>query len=463
MHTRLRLLASLPLLALAAPARAQAVAYNLTDVGGSLPAQAFAEMGLSDTGFVVSSFFDAAGHFVGYRWTPGARGVPSSLSLLDPPPGVAWVDYTALDVNASGAVIGLFGDVGGGFALRRGYVWKDGASKELLTPLGFQAFPAAINDAGAIVGLAAGRPGGTPGAVIWTPDLVPSFVADLDNARDLNEQGQVVGVRMEGATPIAHAYLWDGASLTPLGTLDPNGRGDVIPFAINAQGRVVGSSKIRGVEHAFLWTAATGMQELARLPNANRSLPSEPYDINDAGWIVGFTPDANGIHSVLWGPDGSVHDLEALVDDKTPGTRWSRLFWALRINSSGQIGGGELSGSSVRPVLLSPANLVASALVPGTAGTPSTLTVDGAQPNKAVFLFGDLDDGLDQGFTRIPGRVSLGLSLAAPHLVSAALADGAGRSTHAWLVPPVLGGLAVRLQALQPVSNALSNVVRAVF
>ncbi|MSR61584.1 MAG: hypothetical protein EXS08_03930 [Planctomycetes bacterium] len=465
MHTLLRSRSpsALALLALAATARAQTGAYTLTDVGGSLPDQAWGEMGLADTGFVVSSFQDAAGHFVGFRWTPGARGAPSSLSLLDPPPGVAWVDYTAADVNNSGAVIGLFGQTGGGFGLSRGYVWKDGAAKELFTPLGFSAFPVAINDAGAIVGHAGGRPGGTPGAVFWTPDLVPSFVADLDAARDLNERGQVVGYRMEGATPVAHGYLWDGTSLTALGSLDPNGRGDVIPYAIDAQGRVVGSSEIRGVEHAFLWTAATGMQELAGLPNPNRAAPAVALDINDAGWIVGYTPDGQGIRDVLWGPDGSLSQLAEQLSDKGPGTRWSRLFWALRINSSGQVAGGALTGTAVRPVLLTPANLTMSTLVPGTIGVPNSLTVSGARPGKPVFVFGDLDDGLDQGFTRIPGRAALGLALATPRLVSLAVADALGQSTHAWLVPSVLGGLAVRLQALQPSTDALSSVVRATF
>jgi len=89
--------------------------------------------------------------------------------------------------------------------------------------------------------------------------------------------------------------------------------------------------------------------------------------------------------------------------------------------------------------------------------------VSGARAGKATFLFGDLDDLLDQGYTRIPGCGPIGLALATPRFVSAAQADGSGQSTHAWLVPPVLGGLQVRLQAFQLGDCALSNVVRAAF
>ncbi|MEQ1892151.1 MAG: hypothetical protein ABL998_06385 [Planctomycetota bacterium] len=442
---------------LVTPSSAQTGTYTLTDVGPGR--QSFGEAGLSDTGFVVSTFTEA-GRLVGFRWSGGTNGAASSFSLFDPPPGITWHSHTAVGVNDAGTVIGHFGT--DGITLRRGYQWKAGTTTELFTPQGFSAFPRAINSAGAIVGYGA-HTGGVPGAVIWSPTLVPSYVADLEEATDLDDQGRVVGYRLEGTGRVARGYLWDGTGLVALGSLDPTNRGGVYPNALDEQGRVVGTSYVGSVAHAFLWTATTGMRVLAGFPNRNPVLNAVALDINDAGWIVGYTPDASGIRYVLWGPDGSLHDLEEQIADRGPGTRWTGLTWALRITTAGQVAGGALTGTDVRPVLLTPANLAASALVPGLVGVSNSLTVDHARPGQAVFLLGDLDDGLDQGYTRIPGCGSLGLALARPRFVSSARADGAGRSTHGWLVPPALAGLRVRLQALQLGGCALSNVVRVTF
>jgi len=440
---------ALPVLALA-PA-AQTTRYTITDVSGALDGDAIGEAGLSDTGFVCG-WLSATGNS-GFRWSPDG-GRAELLASGD----LAWADSNSVGVNDAGAVVGLFGTTTGGLSLTRGYRWSNGVPKELLTPLGFRGMPEAINDAGWIVGHAGVRPLGTPGAVVWSPDLTPMFVADLDSALDINARGEIAGYRKVGS--VFQGFVYSAGSLTPLGTLDPRRLGDVFPRAIDGLGNVVGTSDIQGVDHAFRWTPSTGMSELASLPGHSPQVDAAPLDSNDAGWIVGYTPDAQGLTNVIWAPDGSVHELEPFVPDIGPGQRWQQLFLALRINASGEIAASALRGGRLHFVLLTPATLQASALAPGVAGVPNTLALSGATPGLKTFLVGDFDDPLDRGYRRLPRARGLGLAMGKPNFVALALADAAGQATFRWTPPQTLAGVAIRLQAFQVGVPAVSNVVR---
>jgi hypothetical protein len=452
----LPLLAGL-VLATSSALHAQAPRYNLTDATGDLPGGVISAVGLSDTGFVTAWKYDSPAS-TGYRWS--ARG--AVVRLLDPPPGIDWGDHIGRAVNSDGAVVGIFGTSTGGLSMSRGYRWLDGECDELLTPLGFSGQPNAISDTGWIAGRAGGRPGGTPGAVRWSPLLVPEFVADLDEALDVNVRGEVVGYRLDPAgTRTARAFLFDGGPLVPLGALDPLAVGDVFPRALDDLGRVVGSSEIQGVEHAFLWTRTGGMTELPGLGIPSPVPDTAALDVNDAGWIVGYSGNANGRTDVLWAPDGTVHELQPLVPAIGSGRPWSQLFTALRINASGQIAGTAVRNAEVRAILLTPAAMQASALVPGVAGTTNALTVNGAVPNRRAFLVGDLDDPLDRAYTVIPGCRSMGLCLARPRFAATAIADPLGTVHFAWDAPAALAGVAIRLQAVQLGTCAVSDVVQA--
>jgi probable HAF family extracellular repeat protein len=125
---------------------------------------------------------------------------------------------TAVDINASGQVIGMSDVSGGG---QHGFLWTSGGGmQDLTTLLGYPASGvAAINDAGQIAGSYV-APGGETHAFLYTP----------------------------------------GSGLRDLGTLGGN---ESIATGLNAQGNVVGSSKTgTGETHAFLWTAADGMEDV---------------------------------------------------------------------------------------------------------------------------------------------------------------------------------------------------------
>ncbi|MGD0301518.1 MAG: hypothetical protein ABSE86_30945, partial [Bryobacteraceae bacterium] len=132
---------------------------------------------------------------------------------------------------------------------------------------------------------------------------LPTFTGDPEGvAEAINDNGQVVGASGTCSTfstnnlislqPL-HALLWETGTVTDLGNLGGTAKGfGNLAFNINNQGEVVGISGLRGDMnfHGFLWTKATGMQDLGTLPgDAN----STAIGINDSGDVVGVSLDAN--------------------------------------------------------------------------------------------------------------------------------------------------------------------------
>jgi len=77
-------------------------------------------------------------------------------------------------------------------------------------------------------------------------------------------------------------------AITDLGNL---GGGSAVARAINDSGQVVGRSQtVAGEQHAFLWTAATGMTDLGTLGGGS----SQAFSVNDLGHVVGSTFLASG-------------------------------------------------------------------------------------------------------------------------------------------------------------------------
>jgi probable HAF family extracellular repeat protein len=123
----------------------------------------------------------------------------------------------------------------------------------------------------------------------------------------VNDYGQVVGAGYNGHTnPVTgeqdqfHAFFWDRANpnlVVDLGSLaGPDGRSSQAA-AVNNNGLVVGSSDdASGDTHAFSWTQAGGMKDLAPLTGDQYSYAS---DVNDSGMVVG-TSQGSHLHAVRW-------------------------------------------------------------------------------------------------------------------------------------------------------------------
>jgi probable HAF family extracellular repeat protein len=218
--------------------------------------------------------------------------------------------------------------------------------------------------------------------VIWENGEIqelPTSAKDLEGlAFAINDSGQVVGASgscaafntnsLIGLQPL-HALLWETGTMTDLGSLGGTGRGNgILAYDINNQGQVVGYSDLKGNAnfHAFLWTSATGMQDLGTVSGDVNSIA---IAINDAGDVVGASLDAMFNPRAYLRQNGVMNDLNALVPANTP----LHLLLACSINSNGQIVGlavtssGELHGYLATPSGLNANNT--SAVV-----TPLSLT-----------------------------------------------------------------------------------------
>gem|GEM_PF-2680308 len=140
-------------------------------------------------------------------------------------------------------------------------------------------------------------------------------------AEDVSADGSViVGTiwAVEGFFRPPYAYRWTAGTFQDLGTLNPNAH-EAEAYAVSDDGsKVVGWARgLSGFQRPFVWTAASGMQELSNVPGSD----AKATDISpDGTTIVGsFYVDAEGSwHAFQW-KAGVVTDLGFL-----PGGRDSK-------------------------------------------------------------------------------------------------------------------------------------------
>lgn len=193
----------------------------------------------------------------------------------------------------------------------------------------------AINNSGEVVG--AGNPGNsqTVQAFIWQPagglEWLSSLGGGLSAASGINDSNAVVGLSYTAANQ-RHAFLWTAASgmqdLTPALT----STGGAAALAINAANQVVGYYFPNGSRNTlgFLWTQSGGLQNLG-------SAGTLAFAINDSGTVVGQTPIANDYrHAFSWTEAGGFVDLGTLGGVESS---------ALSVNSLGWIVGTSLTSN----------------------------------------------------------------------------------------------------------------------
>ena len=219
---------------------------------------------------------------------------------------------------------------------------------------------------------------------------LPTFTGDPEGvAEAINDNGQVAGASGTCSTfntnnlislqPL-HALLWETGTVTDLGNLGGTAKGfGNLAFNINNQGEVVGISGLRGDMnfHGFLWTKATGMQNLGTLPgDAN----STAIGINDSGDVVGVSLDANFNPRAYLRQNGVMTDLNTLIPANSP----LSLLVGCSINSSGQIVGVAVTSAGVAHGYLATPINAGSAANNGTNAVVAPLSLTTSQSSVVL-------------------------------------------------------------------------------
>jgi probable HAF family extracellular repeat protein len=291
----------------------------------------------------------------------------------------------------------------------KGFRWANGAMTALPPfPGGFNSYATAVNNRGEIVGWAengVADPTCNTGvqtlqfrAVIWEPDgamkELPPLPGDSTSAATaINDLGQVVGISgacgiAVGGVSAAHSVLWQNG--VPINIGDLGGHTWNTPTAINNVGTVVGFSLPAGQDgtrnfEAFLWTQATGIQRLGKLPGDIRA---EALGVNEKNQVVGLSRGGPFLFRAFIWQNGVMSDLNTMTVAGSP-----FLLYANDINDR-----GEITGEAFDPnTLAAPAFL--GIPVFGGAGAAGQAVVN---ESPTVILPGDVRKHLQQ-------RVGFGL------------------------------------------------------
>lgn len=122
-------------------------------------------------------------------------------------------------------------------------------------------------------------------------------------AQAINAQGHIVGTSRIPSGEL-HAFLWIDGQMNDLGTLGGPGSQ---ARDVNERDEIVGDADAAdGSRHAFEWTAHGGMRDLGGAAGQQYSASG----INDRGEIVGwvFLDDSHG-HALYWPAGGAMQDL----------------------------------------------------------------------------------------------------------------------------------------------------------
>jgi probable HAF family extracellular repeat protein len=286
----------------------------------------FKEAGINDAAQVAGISPAEGGVIHAFVKSPGQAMVDLNLGL---PPGSG--EGRAKCINNSGVVGGYFHDGTGNHAC----VWVPSGGQYLWSSLGgINSQISDINDAGDVAGMsdvlgnshAYVKPKGGTGQDLG---MLPGDFGSW--ARGINNSQTIVGYSYASGG-ISTACFWSpsGGSWTAAAPLF--GVADSKAFAINNLGHAVGVVAISGLNHAVLKPPAQELQYLGGLNPIENSLA---YDINDSGWVVGYTSRFGG-GACLWTPFDGKQDLNQLVVNLPEGV-W--LVHAMAINKRGEIAG----------------------------------------------------------------------------------------------------------------------------
>jgi probable HAF family extracellular repeat protein len=311
---------------------------NLGTLGGTQNYTGFSvkEAGINDAGQVVGYAFTAGGVKHAFVKSPGQDMVDLGLII----PGS--VESRARCINHSGIIGGYYSNSLTGYnavlwsLVMGAYQWTGlgGNNSEVL----------GSNNAGYLAGL--GYVGLYSHAYVKPPsgeplDLgIPSGYIE-SRATGINNANTVVGYLSDaGGIPTACFWSPSGGSYTAAAPLF--GVADTYALAVNNLGQAVGKRRLsETVYHAVLKSPGHDLQDLGTL--VGPGWQSQAFDLNDSGWVVGWSNYYDGTRAFLWTPSGGMQDLNTLVVNLPSEVR---LIEAHAINQRGEIAGYMSTGGS---------------------------------------------------------------------------------------------------------------------
>ncbi|MFN2567094.1 MAG: Ig-like domain-containing protein [Gemmatimonadaceae bacterium] len=204
-----------------------------------------------------------------------------------------------------------------------------------------------VNNLGQVVGAAPNASGQWRAAIWIFPDAPPQDLGALgegySEAQDINDRGVIVGYSYRETPGVQYAVRWipttgvDGETTWTIEVL-PDQKYNSAFAVTNSSGDIVGTGLpcepgpgCWGVGYLWRGTSVTILPKLLGGPSA-------ALDINDAGYVVGWSDNQSGSHrrAVVWTPTGEVVALGL--------PRGASASEAYAINAAGQIVGfGQLS------------------------------------------------------------------------------------------------------------------------
>jgi|JI10StandDraft_1071094.scaffolds.fasta_scaffold03168_8 uncharacterized membrane protein len=267
--------------------------------GSGLRSKSTEAFRISDAGYIVGKQWLVRADSVPLRWDPGGE----TVSVLRPPQGVS-ADDEVKDVNSNGIAVGLRVTAGPNPPFRRTVIWFTPKLSISLQSEGDgfdDNYANAVNDAGTIAGYAIPLGTTVSHAFRRIADGEMQDLGDLPGGEDssvaygVNDANQVAGSSTSESG--LRAVLWDtDGSPMDLGELPGGGEWDYGASALNDAGVVVGGYNDGEDGGIFVWTAATGMQNIVDLIDpldplypriASGELQIQINDLNDAGVMVG--------------------------------------------------------------------------------------------------------------------------------------------------------------------------------
>lgn len=181
---------------------------------------------------------------------------------------------------------------------------------------------------------------GNVNATSWTNDKIKNlgalkgsiFTAGLA----INDNGEIVGesVFTYGPPFQSHAFSYSGSSMADLGTL--SGGTTSMANAININGVIVGQSDgtaTLGYWHAVKWNTYGKIKDLGVLAGGTFSMA---FGINDSNVVVGYGNTSTSVaHAFIWTAANGMQDLNSQI---AASSGWV-LVEANAINNVGQITG----------------------------------------------------------------------------------------------------------------------------